>query len=66
MVFTDCTCEPDGTEFDNCHYEGKCECKQNIVGIRCDVCFPGFYGFPDCHKGIIFLNSFSKFENETR
>uniref|UniRef100_H0WHJ4 Laminin subunit alpha-5 n=1 Tax=Otolemur garnettii TaxID=30611 RepID=H0WHJ4_OTOGA len=27
---------------------GQCRCRPNVAGRRCDICAPGFYGFPSC------------------
>ena len=27
---------------------GKCNCKENIAGDKCDRCGTGFYDFPNC------------------
>ena len=43
-----CDCDADGTE--SCNKEnGKCICKPNVVGTKCDTCKEGFHGsIPDC------------------
>lgn len=34
-----------------CHVEsGQCRCKPNIVGRQCDLCAPGYYGYPNCRS----------------
>ncbi|XP_032950485.1 laminin subunit alpha-5 [Rhinolophus ferrumequinum] len=43
---TDPTCDEDS---------GQCKCRPNVAGRRCDVCAPGFHGYPrcrpcDCHQ----------------
>ena len=30
------------------HTSGKCTCKDNIDGIKCDKCKDGYYNFPTC------------------
>ncbi|XP_063786062.1 laminin subunit beta-4 [Pseudophryne corroboree] len=49
-----CDCDPDGTEGNGlcqCHTDhrlgiiaGTCLCKENVEGIRCDQCKPGYFG----------------------
>ncbi|GMR41651.1 hypothetical protein PMAYCL1PPCAC_11846, partial [Pristionchus mayeri] len=46
-----CECSSQGsTSFDCEKYGGQCECRENIMGRRCDQCAPGYYGFPECKK----------------
>ena len=43
-----CECNADGSEDNQCHMEhGKCTCKPNITGDKCDESVPGYYNFPD-------------------
>lgn len=32
-----------------CDNDGKCNCKCDVAGNKCDVCEVGHQGFPDCH-----------------
>ncbi|XP_071081967.1 laminin subunit beta-1-like [Haliotis cracherodii] len=42
----DCDCDPTGSVSRECNPEGgRCPCKPNVVGRRCDQCAPGTYGF---------------------
>ena len=42
---------------------GKCHCKCDVEGDKCDTCTDGHKGFPDCH-GQWFSNIFvKKFKN---
>ena len=36
----------------NCDPDGKCSCKENVSGDKCDVCSVGYDydGFPVCDK----------------
>lgn len=44
-----CNCDIDGTISFECEkFGGKCPCKPNIIGRRCEICKTGFYGFPNC------------------
>lgn len=43
---TACQCDPQGSLSSECDpHGGQCLCKPAVVGRRCDVCAPGFYGF---------------------
>ncbi|GFS13654.1 laminin subunit alpha, partial [Elysia marginata] len=46
-----CNCNTYGTVDRNtsCHQEtGKCDCKPNVDGRRCDTCLAGHHTFPEC------------------
>ena len=44
--FADCQCDPTGSLSAVCEGQGgRCECKPNVIGRRCDQCAPGTYGF---------------------
>ncbi|XP_046682808.1 laminin subunit beta-1 isoform X2 [Homalodisca vitripennis] len=41
-----CSCDPTGSLSSLCDpMGGRCQCKPNVVGRRCDRCAPGTYGF---------------------
>nr|XP_022901153.1 laminin subunit beta-1 isoform X1 [Onthophagus taurus]XP_022901154.1 laminin subunit beta-1 isoform X1 [Onthophagus taurus] len=41
-----CQCDPTGAVSKLCdEHGGRCTCKPNVVGRRCDRCAPGTYGF---------------------
>uniref|UniRef100_A0A2K6SXV6 Laminin subunit beta 2 n=1 Tax=Saimiri boliviensis boliviensis TaxID=39432 RepID=A0A2K6SXV6_SAIBB len=41
-----CQCNPQGSLSSECNpHGGQCLCKPGVVGRRCDVCAPGYYGF---------------------
>ena len=47
-----CTCNRDGTSDEICDLEsGCCDCKDGVIGEKCQFCSPGKYGFPEC-KGM--------------
>ncbi|XP_038605812.1 laminin subunit alpha-5 [Tachyglossus aculeatus] len=50
----DCNCSRPGVQdlsSPDCHLDsGQCRCKPNIVGRRCDLCVPGFFGYPNCQR----------------
>ena len=47
-----CECNEDGSETTQCDQDGKCTCKPNITGDKCDQSEPGYYDFPD-PKGML-------------
>ena len=44
--FLACDCNPDGSVNHLCDDNGKCTCKENMTGDKCDRADDGFYGFP--------------------
>uniref|UniRef100_A0A8C4PMG7 Laminin subunit beta-2 n=1 Tax=Equus asinus asinus TaxID=83772 RepID=A0A8C4PMG7_EQUAS len=41
-----CQCDPQGSLSSECNpHGGQCLCKPAVVGHRCDLCAPGYYGF---------------------
>nr|XP_058931108.1 ubiquitin carboxyl-terminal hydrolase 19 isoform X3 [Kogia breviceps] len=41
-----CQCDPQGSLSSECNpHGGQCLCKPAVVGRRCDLCAPGYYGF---------------------
>ncbi|KAK0397427.1 hypothetical protein QR680_002123 [Steinernema hermaphroditum] len=46
-----CDCNPQGAKKFCCEeYGGQCQCKENVIGRKCDRCAPGYYNFPHCLK----------------
>ena len=45
-LFSACECNAEGSVSTACT-DGKCECKPNITGDKCDEVEPGYYDFPD-------------------
>ena len=44
-----CGCDPIGRESERCNEKGKCDCKDNFGGLKCDGCYSGaYYGYPNC------------------
>ena len=43
-------CNADGrVGEDICNAEtGVCDCKDNVVGDKCDECAEGYFNFPEC------------------
>ena len=42
-------CNADGSSGITCGADdGKCDCKNNVMGDKCTQCVDGTYGFPDC------------------
>ena len=53
-----CECNADGSEDNQCHMEhGKCTCKPNITGDKCDESVPGYFDFPN-PKGVYIFSRF--------
>jgi hypothetical protein len=40
----------DGSESEQCDEFGKCVCRLNVVGDKCDTCADGYATFPDCDQ----------------
>lgn len=50
-----CDCNYDGSlSFDCNQFGGQCQCRQNVIGRRCELCEEGYYGFPRCISKNIF------------
>lgn len=47
-----CNCENTGSIGVSCDNEGKCQCKENFDGNRCEKCKEGFYNYPICEGNI--------------
>ena len=46
LTFVACECDLTGSFSAVCMpMGGQCECKNNVIGRRCDQCAPGHYGF---------------------
>ncbi|XP_057663543.1 laminin subunit alpha [Diorhabda carinulata] len=44
-----CQCDYVGSLSFECEkFGGQCQCKENIIGRKCEACKTGHYGFPDC------------------
>ena len=42
--FLDCNCDLDGSVTKHCDDAGKCQCKPNFKGEKCDECNKGYDG----------------------
>ena len=52
FILLECGCNVKGTEKGDptCNNkDGKCNCKCDVSGDKCDTCELGHQGFPDCH-----------------
>ena len=52
IFYLECQCNLQGTEKGDptCTNDaGKCNCKCDVSGDKCDTCELGHQGFPDCH-----------------
>ncbi|XP_053349425.1 laminin subunit alpha-3 isoform X3 [Clarias gariepinus] len=45
-----CVCERGGTVPEICTVSGRCLCRPEVTGQRCDRCRPGRHSFPYCHS----------------
>lgn len=46
-----CECNSVGAQDNNCDLNtGKCTCRDNVYGKRCDECEPGYWNFPNCQQ----------------
>ena len=52
-----CGCNEDGSVNEECNESGQCQCKENVVGVKCDSCSPGhlnnFPGCKDCKENVV-------------
>ena len=47
ILFAECLCNEEGSVGIACdENSGKCTCKENMTGDKCDRADDGFYGFP--------------------
>ncbi|XP_035811801.2 laminin subunit alpha-3 isoform X2 [Amphiprion ocellaris] len=45
-----CICDYRGTAYGVCDASGRCLCRQDVEGERCDRCRPGYHSFPNCQE----------------
>ena len=43
-----CECNPLGSVSLDCDDHGLCQCKDNVVGDKCDQCAEEHFNFPNC------------------
>ena len=56
MFVSECGCNTDGSIDNLCDkYTGQCSCHDNVIGVKCSECEPGYYGFPNCRGSILFF-----------
>jgi len=41
-----CQCDPNGSVDLQCSLDGKCSCKEGVVGDKCDMCEANYWDFP--------------------
>ena len=45
----ECECNEEGAVDNTCtEVDGKCACKEHIIGDKCAECEEEFFGFPTC------------------
>ena len=50
-----CDCSSEGSLNFNCQeFGGQCQCRENVIGRTCSACRPGYYGYPDCKRKLLF------------
>ena len=54
-IITECKCSENGAVDNTCDDDGKCTCKEQVDGDKCDKCLQGHYNFPMC-KSTYFIN----------
>ena len=70
IFFSDCGCSNTGSTGQTCKGNGKCDCKPNYIGVKCDECRFGYFQYPECRskylsnpgmlKSILFKNDVRK------
>ena len=43
MTKTACDCDPDGSVSLQCGENGKCMCKEGVLGLKCDMCQENYH-----------------------
>ena len=62
IFLSECLCNTEGSEGVACENDsGKCTCKPNVVGDKCDQCSAGFFGFPSCQGNFQWTVWFSQY-----
>lgn len=52
--FLGCNCDTSGSLGVSCDDEGRCQCRSNFDGHRCDRCRETFYNYPACEGNFVF------------
>ena len=50
IFFSDCGCSNTGSTGQTCKSNGKCDCKPNYIGVKCDECRFGYFQYPECRS----------------
>jgi len=57
VIYSECECHSQGSAGNVCDPRtGQCRCRGNNVGINCDECKPGSFGFPACRRKFAKIN----------
>ena len=48
--YSDCGCSNTGSTGQTCKGNGKCDCKPNYIGVKCDECRFGYFQYPECQS----------------
>ena len=61
LISIGCNCNTEGSNGIGCdNTDGRCTCKPNISGNKCEKCAHGFFGFPNCQSKFQ-LSTFPKY-----
>ena len=52
-IFKACECNEEGSISNACNSDGKCYCKDNIMGDKCDEPGHDYFSFPDVQRKFI-------------
>lgn len=51
MIILACNCNRDGSKSLECDEDGRCVCKDGVLGYKCDQCQENFYDLVNGCKG---------------
>ena len=57
LISIGCNCDSDGSDGIGCgKFHGRCTCKPNFSGAKCEQCAEGYFGFPNCQSKFQLVN----------